>query len=164
MFASRIHGPRVTRSHPRFLRELQNRQNGILPRLLSNDCFSPWVLVCVRFHVRPLLRVKSLFPPPRGIPKIKPRWLSKSQMFWGSSSQMSRTLGWEPDLGLRTLTPVGEAPVCGSSTLGYLSHCGVCVSPWFLFYVFGWRRSFLVGSGLFHGYGFSADSCDLVFS
>ena len=40
-------------------------------------------------------------------------------------------------MGLRTLTLVGEAPVCGSPTLGYKSHYGVCriVAPFLCFWL-----------------------------
>ena len=64
--------------------------------------------VRVRFCVGPL----SLYFPGSfrscEVPEIKPRWPSKSQTLQGPVLLMQDPQVGEPDVGLRTLTPVGE--------------------------------------------------------
>ena len=127
-------------------------------RLLSNCYFYPgfW---SVRFSVCPL-RVSLYFPQSFGAPEIKPNWSSRSNAlgntFWVQDPQAG-----EPNMGLRTLTAlenhcniiilqfVGHPPrVMG---LDYIASLPLLpVSLWFVLYVFSYRRSFLVGSVLFH--------------
>ena len=97
----------------------------------------------------------------------------QSQMLWELLFPKTDPQAGEPDMGLRTLTPVGEplqynySPVWGSPTpsqvYGIWLYCEcapLTVSLWFLLYVFGYRISFLVGSYLFFIDGCSAVSCD----
>ena len=59
-----------------------------------------------------------------GTPKIKPHWASKAHVR-GACLPSAGPPSWEPDVGLRPLTPVGEplqyhyCPVQGSPTQEY---------------------------------------------
>ena len=103
----------------------------------------------------------SVFPSPVGLPKLSPSGL-QSQMLWGLAFLVQDPRAGEPDVGLRTLTPVGiiilqfvgRPPRCvgfdyirESIPPTHLSHCGS-------FFVFSCRRSFLVASILFHWWWF----------
>ena len=86
-------------------------------------------------------------------------------MLWGLIFSVQDPQAGKPDMGLRTLTPVGKplpynySPVCGLPTPGVGVHMGLdymvnpplpSISLWFLLYAFS-CRSFLIGSGRFHG-------------
>ena len=105
-------------------------------------------------HTRPCvcpLRVGvSVFPRP-----VEFLWSNpvgfQSQIFWGSAA-----IAGDPDMGLRTFTPVGEFlwpnsfPVCGSPTWWWLWFDFIMIAPFLLsccgfFFIFGCRISIFVG-------------------
>ena len=101
----------------------------------------------------------SVSPSPVGLLILSPAGL-KSQMFWELIFPVQGPQAGEPDVGLRTLTAVGEPlqcnypPVVGHPPGGkgpdYIaSPPFLPVLLWFVPYVFSCRRSFLVGCGLF---------------
>lgn len=70
-----------------------------------------------------LSKSRVCFPQSCGAPALKPHW-PQSQMLWELLLLMPDPQVEEPDLGLRTLTPVGEllryySPFCGFPACGY---------------------------------------------
>ena len=112
----------------------------------------------------------SVFPSPAGLPKWSPAGL-QSQMLKGLIFLEQDLWVWGPEIGLRTLTPVGDTlqynyfPVFGLPTWG-VWHFYMASLPllsiwlWFFVHIFICRRAFWVCSSLFHGFS-SADRCDL---
>ena len=91
------------------------------------------------------------FPQSCGAPAIKPHWLSQTNVLGGLISPMLDPWAGEPNVGLRTLTPVGEplqynySAVWGSPIWGRPPAClsvvsSLCFSC----------RSFLVCGSLLH--------------
>ena len=64
----------------------------------------------------------SISPSPLGLLKISPA-VFQSQIFWGVIFSVQDPYGWEPDLGLRALTPVGEALHCNYSSVSFPPGC-----------------------------------------
>lgn len=92
--------PQISHSLIALLQQtLQDQQAGLAQPPIRWQLL-PWVLVYVGFCV-PCLRVKSLFPPVL--------WNSCLQNKCSeSSSSQCQSPGLEPDVELRTITPVGE--------------------------------------------------------
>ena len=140
----------------------------IWPRLLSNCCYCPGSQCSWDFCVLPL-RVKSISHSLSGLLKLSPACL-QSHVLWYLVFLLQDPQARGPDVGPRTLTPVGEllqyySPVYGLSHLRvrYLIvlwiHALLPVLLGFLLYDFGCRRSFLAVSVFFID-DCSEDSCD----
>ena len=77
-----------------------------------------WEILCAPFESE-----VSISPSPMGLLQLSPAGL-KSQMLWELTFLVPDLWAGEPDVGLRTLTPVGEQlqyiyfPVCQSPTSG----------------------------------------------
>ena len=106
--------PTVRHSQPLSPQEnLQDLQVGLAQASMES-------LTWVPIHLKPFmcsLRVESVFPQSCGASALKPHW-PQNQMLWGLLLLMPDPQVEEPDMGLRTLTPVGEPlqynyfPVC----------------------------------------------------
>ena len=97
----------------------------VWPRLLCSLCFT----LRPRAHKSLCAPFKSgvfVFPSPVELLCTSPNG-PQCRMFWGLLLPMPDPQAWEPDVGRRTLTPVGESlwlryfPVCGLPT--WLTSC-----------------------------------------
>ena len=94
----------------------------IWPRLLSNCCYCPGSQCSWDFCVLPL-RVKSISHSLSGLLKLSPACL-QSHVLWYLVFLLQDPQARGPDVGPRTLTPVGEllqysySPVCGLLSWG----------------------------------------------
>ena len=110
----------------------------------------------------------SISPSPLGPSKVSPADL-RIQMFWGLVFLIQDPCAGEPNVGLRSLTPmfllwenlcnviILQFVSCppGDMGLDYIASLPfLLISRWFLLYVFSCRRSFLVDSCLSHGWLF----------
>ena len=170
--ATGVHVPRMSYSHLLPPKKTFQDQHVGLAQAPMKSLLLPWVLV----HMRPCVcppRVESLFPSVL-LSSCNQAPLAFKAEYSGSSSswyQTSRLARLTPQfwVGLRTLTHVGKllqsncSPVCREPRwYGIWLYCKCCPSTillWFLFCVFGHRRSFLVGSSLLYQWLFSI-SCD----
>lgn len=111
--------PQWATADPCFSRSKVDLQVG-LARMFTESLFCPgsqctWNLVCA------LPRIESLFHQSYGATALKPYCL-QSQILWGLLFPVTDPQTVEPDVGLRTLAPVGEPlqynyfPGCESST------------------------------------------------
>ena len=102
----------------------------------------------------------SISHSPLGLPKVSPAGL-QSQTFWGLIFLVQVPQAGDHDVGFRCLAPWGEPLQLQLFSRLWVTHWGMgldyIVTPpllpillWFLLYIFGCRRSFLVGSSLFH--------------
>ena len=104
--AASVYVPRVICSRPLPLQEILQDQHVGLAQA------SIWLLLLLRvsehlrFCVHPV-KVKALFSSSFGTPEIKPRSL-QSQMLWGLIFLALDYQARKADVGLRTLTTVGE--------------------------------------------------------
>ena len=136
------------------LQDLQVVMARVMKALLS------LVPVCVRPWTCPP-RVESLFSPVLWSSCTQTSLPFKAKYSGGSLLPMSDPQAWEPDMGPRTLIPVGELqwyklfsrlwvadPGEGVWDLIILQVHAPTMSLWFALYVSGYRISFLVGSSL----------------
>ena len=125
---------------------------------------------CIYILVCTLPRVESLFPSVLWSSFTQPYCL-QSQVLWGSLLQIPDPQAGKPDMGLRALTHVGEPVIQLFSNVwvthsvgmefAYTAKAPLIPSHFGFFFVFGYTRSFLVGSSLFCQWLFR--SCDFVF-
>ena len=93
----------------------------------------------------------------------------QSQMVRGFLLLMSDSQSREPDMGIRTLTPMGEPlqynyfPICGSHTwqmgVDYIANVALLPSHCGFLFIFGFKVSFGIGSSFFID-SHSAVSCN----
>ena len=76
----------------------------------------PLILKCIRFCVHPLGRKSLFLSNPVGLLQSTHAGL-QSQMLWGLLSLVPDPQAGRPDIGLRTLTPVGESLWCNYSSV-----------------------------------------------
>ena len=108
------------KSHSQLLPPQEILRDHLWPEILWSHCYFPgsqctwelmWTLQCQSFYFSQSHRILA----------INPHWPSKPDAL-GAPSLAIRPSGWEPDVGLRTLTPVRESleynyfPVFESST------------------------------------------------
>ena len=119
--------------HPCFPSRSSKNWRQIWPRFLWRLCFALGPSACESLCV-PFKNVVSISPSPMELLHTSPTGL-QYQILWGPFLPVPDTHTWEFDVGLRTLTPVGEYlwnsyfPVCGASHLGVMGLLISCNCP-----------------------------------